>query len=199
MKTNTELPIACLLKGPEFQKRRRELAEFLAKMNPAVRELHHGYEFYFNGAESIPEILDFAKFEASCCPFFNFDLSIRPKSVSMKITGSSDAKTFLRDELFQFKLGLTTLPRGSAKRLGLIFVPFIACATMCAFPILLSALGLTALAVPFDLCRWQGILGMVTFCTAISLAYWGTHKLMRRTENITGSQVVNEPGRKCSC
>ena len=94
--------LTCKLTTPELQKRKATVLTSLQKQILETKELENGYAFKFNGSDkTIDELTEFAKSERQCCDFFSFNISITGDTTSVwfEITGSKEAKEFIKTEM----------------------------------------------------------------------------------------------------
>jgi hypothetical protein len=97
--TSQNLPIACNLTGPEFQKRRAELLKLFQSARLETIELEAGYAYRFpSGGNWIADLAQLISFERECCPFLTFNLRLEPANgpIWLELTGPEGAKEFLR-------------------------------------------------------------------------------------------------------
>jgi hypothetical protein len=92
--------VACALTPAEQRARRDELSRGLVREIRAHRELPDGYELEFASAPDVIERLAaFIAFESACCGFLDFQLRVPSggRAVTLRLTGSPEAKRFLRE------------------------------------------------------------------------------------------------------
>jgi hypothetical protein len=97
--TLSELPIACSLTDPEFQRRRTELLKIFQGALLETKELADGYAYRFpSGANWIAELAQLITFERECCPFLRFNLRLEPANgpLWLELTGPQGTKDFLQ-------------------------------------------------------------------------------------------------------
>lgn len=97
--SSAELPIACHLTGPEFQRRRADLLKTFRGALLETRELDDGYAYRFpSGEDWIAELAQLITFERECCPFLRFNLRLEPANgpLWLELTGPSGTKEFLQ-------------------------------------------------------------------------------------------------------
>jgi hypothetical protein len=94
--------LACKLTTPELALRKKTVLAALKNEALETRELEKGFEYKFNGSDSmIDRLCEFIKTERQCCDFFTFTLTI-PKETSfifLEITGPQGSKEFIKTEL----------------------------------------------------------------------------------------------------
>ncbi len=96
--TFIDLPIACNLTDPEFQRRRADLLKTFQGSLLQKKELADGYAYRFPVDGSwIIELARLITFERECCPFLKFNLRIEPANgpVWLELTGPEGTKDFL--------------------------------------------------------------------------------------------------------
>lgn len=94
--------IACRLPGREFAQRKDAITNELFRHATAIEEQPDGFLFRFPGFEPwAGRIVAFVAEERQCCPFFRFDIGIEPNdgAVTLALSGSSEIKAFVLDEL----------------------------------------------------------------------------------------------------
>ncbi len=92
--------LVCKLSGPEFQKRKSDLQEEIFANVMQHEELPMGYLFHFEDKDDFLEkLMGYILAEVECCPFFQFDLKIRPdkEGIELKMTGTSGAKKIIEE------------------------------------------------------------------------------------------------------
>jgi hypothetical protein len=95
----TELPIACKLTDPEFQRRRSDLLNMFRSALLETKELDEGYAYRFPAeGNSIAELAQLITFERQCCPFLRFNLRLEPAEgpLWLELTGPVGTKDFLQ-------------------------------------------------------------------------------------------------------
>ena len=95
-------PIACSLSDVQLRERRDDLAHGLLARCEKVAELADGYEFAFAGEEeTAAQIMEFILEERRCCPFFGFELVIKPDNgpIILRLRGRDGVKDFLSDKI----------------------------------------------------------------------------------------------------
>lgn len=99
METATK-PVTCKLTTPELQKRKATVIADLKALVLEKKELENGYSYKFEGKDEILDKLnDFIKTERMCCDFFTFQVTVEDSTALLTITGSKDAKEFLKEEV----------------------------------------------------------------------------------------------------
>lgn len=99
----TESPIACNL-GALDEAQRERRAELAARLQSSVREIvpnDDGYTFRFSSSDKILlEIAEFVLLERRCCPFLNFQISLKEDddAITVCLSGRSGVKEFLAAE-----------------------------------------------------------------------------------------------------
>ena len=92
--------ISCSLTDAALQDRIAFLKkDIFSKIKKKV-EMEEGFIYYFEDEGDIAKnILDFIDMEKQCCPFFKFDFSILPfkKGLALQISGSKEAKEFIKE------------------------------------------------------------------------------------------------------
>ncbi|KQX55315.1 hypothetical protein ASD40_33520 [Paenibacillus sp. Root444D2] len=74
----------------------------LEKRRIAVMEIETGFQYQFPGdSDTLRLLYDWISLERKCCPFLTFTViaSSEDKPVSLQLTGTEDAKSFLRSEI----------------------------------------------------------------------------------------------------
>ena len=97
--TSTDLPIACNLTDPEFQRRRANLLETFQGAILETKEIAEGYAYRFLADGNwIIELARLITFERECCPFLKFNLRIEPANgpVWLELTGPEGTREFLQ-------------------------------------------------------------------------------------------------------
>ena len=95
----TDLPIACNLSDPEFQRRRTELLNTFRNSLLETKELDEGYAYRFPADGNwITELAQLITFERQCCPFLRFNLRLEPAEgpIWLELTGPEGSKDFLQ-------------------------------------------------------------------------------------------------------
>jgi hypothetical protein len=90
------------LSSPELQKRKETVLAELKSSILEQKELFNGYSFKFSGDDAtVSKLKEFISFESKCCDFFTFNLkrSEDKNSLWLDITGSSEAKKFIKEEM----------------------------------------------------------------------------------------------------
>jgi hypothetical protein len=93
-----DLPIACSLTDPEFQRRRADLLQTFQGALLETKELADGYAYRFpSGGNWIAELAQLITFERECCPFMQFNLRVEPANgpLWLELTGPAGTKDFL--------------------------------------------------------------------------------------------------------
>ncbi len=70
-----------------------------------TRELPNGYAFELDSTRlSLRQLAAWTDFERRCCPFFDFQLAVRPSSgpLTLRLTGQHGIKMFIRAEFPQY-------------------------------------------------------------------------------------------------
>ena len=99
---NNSTNISCKLTSVELQNRKETVLESLRKQILEKKELRDGFGFKFNGSDKMmDELMEFIKTERACCDFFTFNLSISgdKSEIWLQLTGTKEAKDFIRTEL----------------------------------------------------------------------------------------------------
>jgi len=108
-----EEPLVCRLDAlsPAERERHQRLGEMLRRAVTDTAELPTGYALTLDlsrlpaDAKGLPvcvvEVAEWVDLESRCCPFLDFEISLRGKGrhVTLRLTGGSNVKTFLREEL----------------------------------------------------------------------------------------------------
>lgn len=92
--------VQCKLVGDDLLERKKELKEKVFSKVSRKEEVHNGYIYYFEEDQlSLNDALEFIKYEAECCPFFKFDISIMPfdYGYAFQISGSEEAFAMLHN------------------------------------------------------------------------------------------------------
>ncbi len=103
------ITVACrlgALTDAEQNRRARLFADFQAAIQ-SVRELLDGYDVVISSTAMPAVLLDeLVRLESRCCSFLTFSIHASP-ALTLRITGSQDAKRFLTSE---FGLGKRSAP-----------------------------------------------------------------------------------------
>ena len=94
-----DLPIACNLTDPEFQRRRADLLKTFQRALLETKELDDGYAYRFPSEGNwITELAQLITFERECCPFLRFKLLLEPANgpLWLELTGPEGTKNFLQ-------------------------------------------------------------------------------------------------------
>ncbi len=94
----TSEPLVCKLTGPEFRKRLDELRTIVFAKVESYEELENGYVFKFEDDEDfLPKLMDYMLSERKCCPFFDFNLSVKSKrgGPDLTVSGPDGAKEMI--------------------------------------------------------------------------------------------------------
>jgi len=99
----TELPIACNLDAltEAQQARRTELAARLQSSIRAIVPTPQGYTFRLPADDrTLLEVIEFISLERQCCPFLNFEISLKEGEdfVVVNLSGRDSVKEFLAAE-----------------------------------------------------------------------------------------------------
>ena len=97
--TDTSGLLVCKLTGAELQKRKAALQKEIFTEVEGSEEVENGYVFHFRDEGNfIEKLADFLLAEKKCCPFFQFDLSIKANNagISLKVSGPPEAKAMIR-------------------------------------------------------------------------------------------------------
>jgi hypothetical protein len=93
-------PVACKLTTPELQKRKATVIAELKALVQERKELENGFSYKFEGSDqNLDKLNEFVKTERMCCDFFTFQITVEENTALLRITGSKDAKEFLKDEV----------------------------------------------------------------------------------------------------
>lgn len=102
------IPVAC--RSTVFSKEQRQeygqIWSLLEARCVQIFELDEGLEFHFPGdAETFRLLSGWVTLERQCCPFLTFIITVRheEESISLKLTGTDEAKAYLLSE-FQEQL-----------------------------------------------------------------------------------------------
>ena len=98
---NKSTEIACRLDALSSAEQARRAALFsqLQEAIRDVRELADGYQVSLDpSAMQRNHVEELTRLEARCCAFLSFSLTADSESLSLRITGGSDAKRFLARE-----------------------------------------------------------------------------------------------------
>ena len=96
--TNTP-PLACTLTDAELARRKAGLQQEVFSRAYEIAEAEDGYVFYFADEDALlSRLIEYMLAEKACCPFFRFDLSIRPyrEGIVWKLSGVPEVKAMLR-------------------------------------------------------------------------------------------------------
>ena len=108
-----EEPLVCNLDAlrPSERERHQRLSEMLRRTVIGTAELPAGFALTLDlsrlpvDPKGLPvrvvEVAEWVELESRCCPFLDFEISVRDKgrSVTLRLTGGRNVKTFLREEL----------------------------------------------------------------------------------------------------
>ena len=98
--TSTEDKVVCKLTTAELRERKATVVAELKTLILSRQELATGYSYTFDATDDILDKLNlFIKTERQCCSFFTFQLTVGESSVILSITGSEEAKEFLKEEI----------------------------------------------------------------------------------------------------
>ena len=99
----------CNMSALTRAERERQHALGAKLMNAVIRrdELPDGYALVLDPKKlPLTELGEWVAFEARCCPFLDFDISLQGKGepVTLRLTGkNADLKSFLREEIRAFR------------------------------------------------------------------------------------------------
>jgi hypothetical protein len=110
---SAEESLVCRLDAlsPAERDRHQRLGEMLRRSVTDTAELSTGYALTLDlsrlpvDAKRLPfcvvEVAEWVDLESRCCPFLDFEISLRDKGrhVTLRLTGGSNVKTFLREEM----------------------------------------------------------------------------------------------------
>jgi len=101
---SNQAPFACNLKAfqPGERQRWRLLLDKIYDSVVERRELADGYSFRINtGRESPSEIAEWIDLERRCCPFFDFELTVRGENgtVWLSLKGRPGVKRFIEADM----------------------------------------------------------------------------------------------------
>ncbi|OME78733.1 hypothetical protein BK120_23675 [Paenibacillus sp. FSL A5-0031] len=72
----------------------------LKKRRLGVAEIESGFEYQFPGdSDTLRLLYDWISLEQKCCPLFTIRASHENEPILLQLTGNSEAKAFLREEL----------------------------------------------------------------------------------------------------
>lgn len=94
--------LVCTLAGAELAERKEKLQSDIFSKVKTTEEIELGYAFTFEYDEQfIMKMTDYVLAENNCCPFLQFDISLKAKiDVVLKITGTSQqAKEMIKTAL----------------------------------------------------------------------------------------------------
>jgi hypothetical protein len=111
--TPAEEPLVCRLEAlsPAERDRHQRLGEMLRRAVTDTAELPTGYALTLDlsrlpvDAKGLPvcvvEVAEWVDLESRCCPFLDFEISLKGKGghLTLRLTGGSKVKKFLREEL----------------------------------------------------------------------------------------------------
>ncbi len=95
---SSQLPIACNLTDPEFQRRRADLLKTFQGAVQERKELGDGYAYRFPSDVSwVATLAKVITIERECCPFLRFNLRLEPAEgpIWLELTGPPGTKEFL--------------------------------------------------------------------------------------------------------
>ncbi|NOU70347.1 hypothetical protein GC098_02665 [Paenibacillus sp. LMG 31458] len=112
------MPIACC--HTVFTKEERldykEIWSELDKRRLAVTEIEAGFQYQFPGdSDTLRYLSVWISLERKCCPFLTFTViaSSEDEPIFLQLTGKEDAKAFLRSEINDKIILITTLNNNS--------------------------------------------------------------------------------------
>lgn len=94
-----EVVWACKLQGPELMARKAALGEDVFARVKKIEEKTDGYLFHFEDKDDfLLTLVDYMLAEQKCCPFFQFDLNIKPnhEGIGLKVSGPPKAKEMIK-------------------------------------------------------------------------------------------------------
>jgi hypothetical protein len=93
-------PLACNLLALTAEERKRHfeiVGPALRRLRTGVRELPNGYEFqYPSDAKTVALLNEWVARERRCCRFFEMDVRVDAKPLSLRLTGRQGTKEFIR-------------------------------------------------------------------------------------------------------
>lgn len=102
---DTTIP-ACKMTDKEQRERSQTLRKELFSKVQEVQELKDGYGLKLPGTEAmIDKIHEHVKIEKECCPFFEFEITMKPEHgpVWLKFKGGQQVKEMLRADMNELK------------------------------------------------------------------------------------------------
>jgi hypothetical protein len=90
-----DITVACFLTDNELRIRRQEHLDRVAALLIEVTEIPTGFKYTFKlESNSLEQLTTIIELERNCCPFLNFDLSIRAGegTASLALTGPEGTK-----------------------------------------------------------------------------------------------------------
>ena len=90
-----DVTVACFLTDNELKTRRQEHLDRMAALLKEVDELPTGFKYTFRlESKTLEQLTKIIELERNCCPFLNFDLSLRAgdNPVSLTLTGPEGTK-----------------------------------------------------------------------------------------------------------
>jgi len=96
---NNDNQLVCKMVGAEKAEKKELLKTEIFSQVTKVEEVNNGYILNFEDKDDILlKLTDYLMIEKECCPFFIFDLNIKPNSngISLKISGQDGAKEMLK-------------------------------------------------------------------------------------------------------
>lgn len=96
---NPSEQLVCKMIGAEKAEKKELLKTEIFSQVIKVEEVNNGYILNFEDKDDILlKLTDYLMIEKECCPFFIFDLNIKPNSngISLKISGQDGAKEMLK-------------------------------------------------------------------------------------------------------
>ena len=90
-----DVTVACFLTDSELKKRRQGHLDRMAALIKEVTEIPTGYKYTFKlESKTLEQLTKIIELERNCCPFLNFELSLRAgeDTVSLTLTGPEGTK-----------------------------------------------------------------------------------------------------------
>ena len=87
--------VVCFLTDQELKIRRQEHLDRMAALLQEVLEIPTGFKYTFRlESDALERLFKIVELERNCCPFLNFDLSLRAgeDTVSLALTGPEGTK-----------------------------------------------------------------------------------------------------------
>ena len=100
-KSRSNEGIACTLSQADLARRKQQIRRAIFSKFKTRQEIENGYVFSFEyNKRFIAKLVDHIMVENTCCPFYQFDLTLKSKNdVILKISGPQKAKEMIKEIL----------------------------------------------------------------------------------------------------